>query len=235
MTTWDVLRALARRWYVGVAGLLLTVLVAFLVHTSRGVYVTTIDVHMVPPPHSGKGSVLENSLISLAGLVERELRPGHQTEQPVSPDVTIVDLGIEEGAVVFLPNSGGQWDYNFDQPLLRVSAAGADAAQAVAHREAEVSRIRATLDRIQAEDGAPAGRRVTADLVPTAPPVYYREGSRTQALALVVLLGGVFSVVVCVEVDRVLVRRRARLSPGSATPEPPAAPASTSAGIASGA
>ena len=163
MTTYDVLQAVRRRWYVAIVGLLLTVVACLFVLTKPGVYFSEADVYLIPPA-SGQARRLTNtseSIISVAGLVERKVRGFNEGEEPVSGDVTIVDMGVRHGSTAILPNSGGQWSYNFESPLLRVEAVSSSAAETAELRDDRIAQIRQALEEIQTADGIAPEAQIT--------------------------------------------------------------------------
>lgn len=212
MTTGDLVRALLACWYVVLAGVLLTCAVAYLVHGRTGVYQTVVDVQFLPPSHPTvtRNDNPNDDLVALAGLVEREVGVDSGREEPVSPDVTLADMGVREGVAVVLPNAGGQWNYFFAQPKLRVQAVAGSPEEAERLRDDTVGRIRATLHRIQVDDGAAPANHVVTRQVPGRAPVTYAAGSPSRAGAVTLLVGGFLTCVAAVHVDRLLTRRRRR-------------------------
>ncbi|MBD8870479.1 hypothetical protein [Nocardioides donggukensis] len=222
MTTGDVVRAMVSRWYVTAGGLLATAAVVLLLQGAPGAYTTTVDVQFLAPrgPTAQPGNPRAD-LIALAGLVEREVGSGVQRETPVSPDVGLAGLGVTEGTMVFVPNSGGQWNYFFDDPVVRVQAVAPSDGRAAELRDAAVTRVRSTLEDLQVADGVPAASRVGTRLVPARPPVLLEQGSALRAMAVTALLGAALTCLAAVLFDRFM-RHRAHL-PAS----PPSAPATS--------
>lgn len=234
MTTYDVIAAARRRWYVLALCLMLAAGLAYTLKGRPGVYMMDVEAYFVappgrtaanqpPPPPNIGGS--DAGLISLAGLVERHVNAGVDVETPVSPDVTIVGLGVRHGTLVTLPNAGGQWNYNFTRPMLKVQAAGPTSAEVERLYSAVIEEIYTTLDRLQAEDGVPESRRVTLRLVPEQPTVSYQSGFPTRAAFVAEVLGLALSLLACVLVDRLILSRRARRRARSSSSEQQAAPA----------
>jgi hypothetical protein len=209
MTLGNVLHILRARWPLTAAGLLLTVVAVAVLSARSGVYTTSVDVQLIPPEHVGTGisPSPETSLIALAGLVEREVGDEVQRTEPVSPDATLAGLGVDRGTLVTLPNYGGQWNYFFEVPVLRVQAVAPTAAEATQRRNAAVAEIAATLRSIQADDGVPADNRATTRLVPRMPPVTDQRGSVPRAALAAGLLGLALTVAAVVGVDQLRHRR----------------------------
>ena len=218
MTTGDLFRAVVSRWYVALAGLLLTVLAVWLVQSRGGVYQTRVDVQFLPPPNITRTAVNnpDNDLVAIAGLVEREIERDPHEQQPASDDVPLAGMGVREGTMVMLPNSDGQFGYYFPDPVLRVQAVGESAGSAASSRAATVRTIRAALVRVQDKQHIAPERRVRTRLVPRVPPVIYEPGSPRRAGAVTGLLGLALTLVACVHGDRLLThRRRSRPAAGS--------------------
>ncbi len=129
MAVWDLLVASARRWYVVLAGLVLTVGVLLLVHQTPGVYATQTNVVFLAPvtPHTPNTiSSPTSGVISTAGLVERIVNKGVE-KSPTSGSVALAGQGVDDGYSVELPNAGGQWASNFNRPVLQVQVTGPSA------------------------------------------------------------------------------------------------------------
>lgn len=191
MTTRQVLEALVRRWYLVVVVVILSGAVGWQVAQAPPVYQTEADVYFLAPPSEDaeRLGLASASTIAVAGLVEREITGGHAAEV-VSPDVTLVDEGINDGSAVVLPNSGGQWSYSFSRPVLTVSATAASPEVAAARRERLTAEVRQTLERLQAGDDVPPAERIRTRQVPDEPTVSVRQGQPTRAGALAALVGG---------------------------------------------
>lgn len=217
MATYDVLRALVRRWYVLAPCLALTLVGAWLIHERPGVYMVDTTVYFVAPADARTSGLADTSagLISLAGGVERTVNAGSDAPEPVSPEVSIADTGVRSGYRVSLPNAGGQFVVDFDRPALQVQAVGEEPGEAARlFRQAE-DLVLTTLDQIQAADGINQDGRVTARLVPDKPDPVYLGGSPARALVVAGVLGAALSVAVTLIVDHLLTRRSRRRSAGA--------------------
>lgn len=222
MTTTEVLRILWRRWYLVLAGLALTALVAFPVLTRAPVYFTDVQVQLVPPAGPERGLTDRNEgLIALAGLVERSLGDRRDAAAPVSPQVSLVDMGIREDVLVMVPDSGGQWSTNFTQPVLQVQAVDTTPEAAVARREDAVAEVESALRQVQLDQGVAASQLVVTRQLPDDPDVVAATGSRPEAAAVVGLLGLLLTVLAVAHADHLPAwlrrRRRRRPTVGDAT------------------
>lgn len=228
MTTGDLFRTLLRRWYVVVIGLLATFAGAVAVHGQEGVYTTRVDVQLIPPPTDTSLAETRlvdpnDALIALAGLIERELGDDEvDRREPVSPDTGLVDIGVVDGTLISLPNSGGQWGNMFNQPVLRVQAVAPTAEEAADRRNQAVASVRDVLERLQDQDGVAPRFRVASRLVPASPPVRYAAGHPTRATAVTGLIGLGLTCGAAVAMDRLMRHRshrraRARVEPATTT------------------
>lgn len=211
MTTGDLLRAVIVRWYVTLAGLVLTAVGVVAVHSAPEVYETQVDVHFLTRPGFVRDATNnpDNDLVAVAGLVEREVRADDRLE-PAAADVPLAGLGVTDGSMIVLPNEDGQFDFTFRQPVLRVKAVGTTAEEAGAWRDERVAEIRGVLDRLQSEDGIEARERIRTRLVPAVPPVGTVSNSPDRAAAVSGILGLGLTGLAAVILDRLMLRHRPR-------------------------
>lgn len=193
MTIWDTIRALRKWWYVGLAGLLLTgiMVVATTGSVERG-YWTDAKLVLLAPQDPIRPNALESaseSLIAMAGVVERDVNQDVPASQTSSGSVNVLDIGIDNGWLVRLPNSGGQWASNFDQPLLDVQASGPTPSEVKRNLGVAVSRIQEALDRIQAEAGVGSANLVKFSLSPGEASIVPAAGYKSRAGFGVMVLG----------------------------------------------
>jgi len=216
MTVWGLLGACRRAWLLVVIGLALTAGVVFAVARDPGVYWAQTNVTFLQPPSTRYPNPLSagsGSLIATAGLVEREVNNGTAAMATVSASITLVDEGVLDGTMIQLPNSGGQWAYNFARPVLDVQAV-ASTPNTVRQRMAKLqSSIQTTLDRLQDEAGVDTFDRITLQPSPIEINIRYSRGDPHRAAAVSTLLGVGLTIAAVVVVER---RRRAHRSPPAA-------------------
>ncbi|GCD91330.1 hypothetical protein [Nocardioides sp. LS1] len=216
MTSTDVLLTLLRRWYLVVPGLVLSAVCAVLVMSRPGVYTTEVQVILVGPKGAlAEGTSLvspEESLIAMAGLVEREVNAGVPPEAATSEGVPLEGRGVRDGTLISLPNAGGQWNYNYVSPILSVQVVGPTPDDVVARRTSAVARIDRTLYDLQAADGIGPSRMISSRVVPQDPPVLLANGRPTRAAAGILLIGLVVVTSLTLLADRALLGRRSRRS-----------------------
>lgn len=191
MTIWDLLAAAARRRVVTLLGILLTGLAVFWVTTVPEVYSSQVRVVLLPPVSSQSNgyAYTSESLIHLAGVVARQIRGSGDVAETVSGDVTLSGEGYREGYAVRHPNVGGQWKYEFDQPVLDVQAVGRSRAQAESQMAHALRLVESTLAELQDAEGSSAANRVRTSLSPPIPQLRVEGGSSARAVAATALTG----------------------------------------------
>lgn len=222
MTTAELLGVVRRRWYLVLLGVVATGVVAALIASKPGVYSTRVDVVFFPSQQSDPTDANTFStsadVIAMAGLVEREVNADRETSALTSQDVSLSGTGIRNGTQIRLPNAGGQWDYNFNSPMLTVQSVGSSAEQVVAERTRAVEEITGKLRELQDQEGALPANRITTRVVPDYPKVTYSGGHPTRALAGVVVIGAGLTLTVTVTVDHLLLLRRRRKADRAGSP-----------------
>lgn len=196
MTFWDLLAIAWRRWYVTLAGVLLTGLALLGLAQVSPVYLSQVTVVLLPPVASGGNGLGEasSSLINMAGVVARAMGAGDS--QAVSDSATLAGEGRQEGYLVKQPNDGGQWNYAFNDPELSVQAVGATPQEAEATMNQALDTIDATLTRLQDAEGVRPANRIRTELVPSTPQVREVGGNTVRAFAATVLTGGLGTLLV---------------------------------------
>jgi len=213
VTVEDFVPAVLRRWYVLLAGLLLTGLVGLVVLKTPGVYWATSKVYLLVPATTYPPNQLapdSGAAIEFAGLIETQINGGIPVRRATSPDVTLVDEGIYDGWAVFQPDTGGQWAHNFPESSLIVQASGPTAEIVRTRMNDLIARIEKLATDQEAAAGVPEKFRVDFTLSPTVVAVQYSNGHRSRALAILAALGVGVSLAACWFIDRVVQTRRRR-------------------------
>ena len=212
MTVWDLVATSARRWYVVLAGVVMTAGILVLIHQVPGVYATQTNVLFLAPVTPQSPNTISSptsGIISTAGLVERIVNEGVR-KSPTSGSVALAGQGVTDGYSIELPNAGGQWAANFNRPVLQVQVAGPSAEHVRAELRRLVERIREVAQELQAEAGVRPGLAITTQTSPAEPRVGYHQGHRPMGLAVAALLGAVLTGLGVVAVDRIGGRRAER-------------------------
>jgi hypothetical protein len=209
MTVWDLVHAVRRQWALALVGLLVTLAGAYAASTAPGVYYQQTFVVFLPPEprDANDTNALQNSggsLVEAAGLVGRQVSARPQGPVPVSTRVTIVDLGIRNGALARLPNTAAfsQWSPSFDRPMLDVQIVGNSPEQVRATMTRVVSEIRRTLREGELATGSPQDRLIRTVMNPPTPPVFYQRGSSGRSVLASLVLGLGLTITLTVLVDR---------------------------------
>ncbi len=178
-----------------------------------GVYWGEAAVVFITPPDAltpNTLSVISGSLISTAGIIQREVMGGPPKNRVVSESVTLLDQGVTDGVSVDLPNAGGQWANNFERPVLRVQSVNPDEKVALRRLESMVVQIQQALDRRQEEAGVSKANWITTQVTPGTISVVMRTGNQKRAAAAALLLGLLVTGSVAVLVDAAGHRRQRR-------------------------
>lgn len=172
--------------------------------STPGVYWAQADVIFLAPTSSRFPNALNTSsgsVIMTAGIVQHDVIEDSNYGTS-SSSVTLVDQGVVDGTMVRLPNVGGQWAYNYAEPVLDVQAV-ANTPEEVARRMIDLElAIQAALARRQDAAGVDKFDRITVQTSPSSLEVQYRGGDRRRAMAVIVLLGMAVTVSVVAIADR---------------------------------
>ena len=210
MTIVDLVQILARRWAVLLGLLVVTGLSAFHLSSAHIVYWSETNVRFVAPGPQNSNSLLTttDSVIATAGLIASEFNDSNPGPRLSSDDVSIVDAGILDGVLVRLPNAGGQWATNFNEPRLDVQTSGSDPEGVRARAVAAVASIETLLRQHQQDSHVVATELIVTHASPAVPIVAEAVGSRVRALVVTGVVGSALSIAVVLYVDQLLLRRR---------------------------
>jgi hypothetical protein len=191
MTIWGLMR-LARRHFVVFAVMLLVSAVAVAV-ASRPVEVWNGNVHVILlAPRSNTGNALaatSNALVSMAGVVARDVEGFNPTPQTVDTFVSLASQGVVAGFDVRQRNFGGQWEFFYQDAVINVQSTGPTRGVAQAQLQAGVDSVMRALDDLQNRESVSADRRIRGSLSPEKPIYTTQKGSRVRAMAATALVG----------------------------------------------
>ena len=209
MTVVDAWRIVVRRWYVVVACLLVVAATAVLAK-SPTVYWTQTDIRLVFTSKLPTNTLYQtsDSVIATAGLLVSEFNATHDSPRLSSDDVTIVDAGITDGVLVRLPNAGGQWATNFNEPRIDVQVSGSDPEEVRSRTKQVVAQLVGLLASRQAAAQVASAELINAIPTPATPVVVPAHGSRSREYAAIGLLGVGLTFGTTLFVDQFLLRRR---------------------------
>jgi len=227
VTIWDALQTIARRWYVVLVAVVAGLVVSYLAMGAQGVYWSRAEVTFLAPSSAINPNMLttrSSDLIITAGAVAKRVNGNITWNKMADPAATIVGQGVLDGWSVHLPDYGGQWSTVYSRQVLDVQVSGPTVEDVRARKSEILARIDAELAVLQ--EGVVESDRITTTVVPATPSVYYLDGSKVRALAMIwVLCGaGALAAVVLLE-DRAGRRRRASYGGGAEDAEPDLYPA----------
>lgn len=207
MTSYDVLQAVLRRWWVMLVVLGATVVVASAFKASP-VYWARYDLNLVAPDRSGEvysRTTAPTGVTAMAGILEVMLSGNHAEPQAAQQTAPLFGLRDHRGLQVLAKDKGFQWSRDY-VAALSVQIAEPSAAEVDAQATALAERARTTLAAFQDQQGVPTASRITLE-EPSAIEVVELYPARTRASVGAILLGTSLAVALSVGVDRWLLRR----------------------------
>jgi len=210
MTIVDVVLAVGRQWLLALIGLLVTGVLGFAASRGESVYWSQTDVRFIAvgPRFSNPLVSTSASVIATAGLIALETNPRNGGPRLSTDEVSIVDAGIHDGVLVRLPNNGGQWATNFNEPSLNVQVSGPDPEQVRQRTMQVVADITERLAAHQDAYSVAAGNRILVNPTPPVPVVAVAHRSPMLATAATVVLGSGLTLGAALYVDQLRARRR---------------------------
>ena len=191
MTIWHLLLAARRHLIVVLIGMLLTAWVASTVRDHPGLYQMQTQIAVRPPERSGIRNLYlgkEYSLIATASVIQKMAMAGSGGAMTASSAAPLSGKGIKDGFELTLPNSGNQWAFDYNRPVLNIQAIGRTKERAQANLDEAIERSSAALTKLQDESNVPAGQRMTIErgaLVQS----WYAVGRKSRSLLATGILG----------------------------------------------
>ena len=178
MTFSDLLKALRRRWYVMLAGILLTLVGGYQLVSARGEYVSAVGIYFLRPASVNNANryLVDNDVISVTEVIGVAM-----DSAPVRAELR--DAGVRDRYTIEIFNAGNQFVVIHDRALLDLSVRGATEASVRRSMGLVIDRVDAELRRSQINAGAPEKTWVVTQLTPTDPVVVHGRGSGMRALA----------------------------------------------------
>lgn len=165
--------------------------------TSPGVYISQVDLVFVFPSGADTVNLWDGSsdaLTTFAGIVAKAVYSDESATMPVTDGVTLADQGITRGWVVRQPNRGGQWAYNFQDPMLNVQVVGPSALEVNEELAVVRSRVERSVRSLEEAAGVTTENQIRIVQSPGRSQVHFENGSRRRALAGLLALGVVLSI-----------------------------------------
>lgn len=218
---------LIRRWYIVVAVMLCMVPILYDATNSTGVYYSRVEVMFLPPPSKVGGNALKSEAVTTvmyAAIVERGFNGNVGGQRLKTTDAPLYATGLRNGHSVFLPNSGGQWQMNFDDPEIIVEVVSESRETVVAEMQRIVDRLQQSAHVQQQSIGVLPEAYITTELSPSEPGVMYVGIRKSRELAALLGLTVALAVGLPLFGDRLLsgISRRRAGKKGSAKPVVPA-------------
>lgn len=167
---------------------MLPVLVA--AHEGTGVYYSKTDVRFLPPMPI-QGNVFQADplqVVPFASIVVHQFNADDHDESPRSTSAPLYGSGVRKGHIVYLPNSGSQWQASYSRAAITVEVVGESAEDVTAERDRIVKRISALAEATQLERDIGPPLRITTELdLSTAFVTYVGVRNGRAELALVFL------------------------------------------------
>lgn len=211
MTSYEVARALLRRWWVVVGGLVVTVAFVSTHAPAAPLYWARYDLFLVAPDQSGEvysRTAPPASVTSLATLLEVLLDGNKPAPRAASQDVPVFGLSARPGVEVQAKDTGFQWNRDYSAALaVQIAMPSSNEVR----REASVlaREARLNLKQIQDQQGVSRKQRVTVE-EPSAIDVTKVTPAPTRAAAGALILGSALTVLLAVRIDRLILTRRRR-------------------------
>ncbi|MBK4348509.1 hypothetical protein [Lacisediminihabitans changchengi] len=209
MTAAQLIRVVLRRWYVVIAVLILTAVAVVAAGRVSGVYSTQLDVVFVAPSKTNSLEVSADSLVQFAAVIERRVN-GADAVAPLSGGSTLYGEGIRSGWAITLPNSGGQWQTNFNQAALSIEVVDSTPERVRTIANDLSAKVSALALQEQVDQGVAPISRVTTLESPANPVVSYIEGRSSRAKIGIIALGVGLALFLSVVTDRLAARLRQR-------------------------
>jgi hypothetical protein len=211
-----ILRACLVYWPVTLLGLLGTGAFIFWSGHPTPIYFSQTDVIFLAPISVRNPNSLiisSDSLVSTAGIIQREIDHGNVAARTSGTTVTLVDQGIYHGIRVKVPDYGGQWQHRYDQSVLDLQVTGSDPDDVRQRALAARQQIIKLLNKRQEHAGVAQRNLIRVEMLPASPSVDLVSGRRIRAVGVSGLLGVSVTLALCTITSKLhdLARRRQKL------------------------
>lgn len=173
-------------------GLALTLYAALFAMDRPGVWYGQVNVLFHAPisdRYPNSVMISSDSLITVAGLVQKSVDVEEAGVATVSEDVELPWKGVRSGTSVTFPNAGGQYADNYNEARLDVEVVGPTRTEVTTKLNAVLTRIDQETLLLQTRAGTAPNNLITTGRSPGVPTVTYQSGSRVRAGAATVVLG----------------------------------------------
>lgn len=205
MTVSDLVRALRRRWYVVLVGVLVTMAGGYHLVSNRGEYVSAVGIYFFRPPSVNNANryLSDDDVVSVTEVVGVAANSSAARAE-------LRKAGVEGHYTLEIFNAGNQFVVIHDRALLDLSVRGSSEAAVRRTMALVIDRVDIELRRTQTEAGADPKTWVVTQNTPSDPVVFQGRGSGMRAMAGILILGGALTTTAAVLVDDLARRRTAR-------------------------
>jgi len=217
--------AIARRWYLALATVLIMLPFLSAASTASGVYYSKTDVLFLSPRAPGSGNALQEDpaqTLAFASVVTHRFNADADADGgktvPRSTSSPLYGSGIRSGYLVYIPSSGGQWQLSYSRPVITVEIVGEAMDEVIAERQRILDRISSLAKDSQQELGINPAANIITEPAPSVEFVSYVGVRNTTAILALALLTIGLAAGIPLSVDRALAGR------GRAVAGPPPRP-----------
>jgi hypothetical protein len=211
VTSYDVVLALFRRWWILLPSLAVSALVVWTSIQAPAIYWTSYDLNLVAPDRSGQVYSRQDApagVIPVAGVLEILLAGNHPGPGAATQQVPIFGLDHRFGFDVRAKDKGLQWSRDY-VAALTVQISEPTRAEVLARADELEQQAREALRTVQDDQDVPQDFRLSLD-EPQAIQVLEIGPSKIRAAFGGMVLGVAGSIMLTILLDRLLVRRHAR-------------------------
>lgn len=187
----SVIRATGRRWYVVVAVLMLFVPLALHANSVRGVYWMKYDVVFLLPAGASDNNALRNgasNIVFYAAMIQRQYASTHKVVKVQTNGAPLYGSGVRSGVSMYLPDTGGQWQSNFNRPAITVEVVGETEAEANLLASTTAREIREMALKPQADLGVVPKAYISTTTNPERPAAGYVDVRNKRAVGAIALV-----------------------------------------------
>lgn len=204
--------AIARRWYLALAVVVVMLPVLAAASTATGVYYSKTDVLFLSPRAPGSGNALQedpSQTLAFASVVTHRFNSGAGAGEtvPRSTSSPLYGSGIRHGYLVYIPSSGGQWQMSYSRPVITVEIVGEAMDEVIAERRRILDRISSLAKDSQQELGIKPAANIITEPAPSVEFVSYVGVRNTTAVLALALLTIGLAAGIPLSVDRALAGR----------------------------